>query len=118
MAQALGGAVERWLSRGCAGTVRDGRQSQPRAVACRIARCSPGSCGRWEPTSTPLAPWLIPADHRDWPSRCLFLPRLRSGLFPEEVRADMAVQLALAGAPRGGGMLVARRIREAAAQWG
>jgi hypothetical protein len=42
MAQALGGAVDQWLSRGCAGAVRHGRQSQPRAVACRIARCSPG----------------------------------------------------------------------------
>lgn len=84
------------------------REQAPRlarsGLRCLVTeeRCSRKEVGRWERTPTPLAPWLIPADHRDWPSRCLSLPRLQSGLFPEEVRADMAVQLALAGAPRGG----------------
>src|SRR6266487_2244217 len=37
----LGGAVEQWLSRGCACAVRRERQRSASALACRIAGCSP-----------------------------------------------------------------------------
>src|SRR6266487_6247517 len=52
----LGGAVEQWLSRGCACAVRRERQRPATALACRIAGCSPRTPRRWEPTSAPLAP--------------------------------------------------------------